>query len=143
MLALSRYAFVKSELLHLIDLSCEPSRCERLICKAREVGDGIPIDAIEVEADCHPALGTQVGGNEKSLRITSHETSLLAQARLAAEGNHAVTVVVKEIVGEDALTNPKREMVLAGCLGHDLRERVADLQESCPPCNGLRQLSCC
>jgi hypothetical protein len=55
---------------------------------------------------------------------------LFAQTRFAGEGDHAVAVMIKEIVGKDPLANAKREVSGAASFNDYFRKRFADLHKS-------------
>src|SRR6267142_2260157 len=96
----------------------------------REFRYRVPVHLIQVEANRDPAFRSEVCRHKETRWIVFDQATLFAQARLARERDHAVAVMVEEIVGEDPFANAKSDVLIAGALSDDFRERLADFDQA-------------
>ena len=101
-----------------------------LISSSRQFGHRIPINVVEIKSNRDPALRPKISRHKETLRIVFDQSTLLTQARLARESDHAVAVMVKEVVGKYPLANAKCQVRLAGNLNLDLWKGLTDFDEA-------------
>lgn len=114
----------------LFDESCQLAWCEILISAAHKVRDSFPIHFVQIQTKRNPAFWPKIRRHKETNRIFFNEAALVAQARLAAERDLSVPVVVKEIVGKNSLANAKGKVLFAGDIYLALRKRFAEFYES-------------
>ena len=103
---------------------------EILIGATRKFRDGVPVHFVQVQTNRNPTFRAKIRRHKETVRVFPDETVLLAQARLACEGDHAVTVMIEKIIGKDPFANAKGEVSFAAGFDYDFRKRSADFYES-------------
>jgi hypothetical protein len=101
-----------------------------LISAAGEFCDGVPIHFIQIQTNRDPAFRPKVGRHKETNRIIFDQTTLLAQARLTGESDHAVTMMIKEVIGKDSLADAKGDVLIASHFGDYFGQRLADFDET-------------
>lgn len=107
----------------------EPLGGDQAVAVGNELGNLVPVDHVQVQAEADPALRTEIGGSGEAGPLGGDHRLGGTRAGLAAEADDAVAVVADEVVDE-GLVADEIAGVLAPVLTRRLGEGEADLGEA-------------
>lgn len=107
----------------------EPLGGDQAVAVGNELGNLVPVDHVQVQAEADPALRTEIRGPVETIRLGGDHRLGSTRGGLAAEADDAVAVVVDEVVDE-GLVADEEAGVLAPVLTRRLGEAEADVGEA-------------
>jgi hypothetical protein len=79
---------------------CQLPGSDKGVAAEEKIGDFVPVDFADVEAEGDPASGCEVGREIESARLGFREGLVVAGEDFAGDGNDAVAVMVVEEISE-------------------------------------------